>query len=871
MISESLGPYRVLAKLGEGGMGEVYRARDTRLGREVALKVLPPTCASDPDRIARFQREAQVLASLNHPHIAAIYGLEEAEDVRALVLELVEGDTLAERIARGPIAVDEALAIATQIAAALEAAHEQGIIHRDLKPANIKVDPNGRVKVLDFGLAKLTEQPASAANPSTLSMSPTITTPAMTQIGMILGTAAYMSPEQAKGKPADKRSDVWAFGCVLYEMLTGKRAFDGEDVSETLASVLKGEPDWTAVPSNNRVLHTLLRRCLHRTPRQRFGDAAAIAVLLPDAAIEPVEPAPAPRATSRMRWMAIGAAVGAVAAALALYAMRSLPRAAAASPRVFELSVPSAFNYGAVSPGAISPDGSRVAFAATNAQGGIDVMLRRLDGSADQLLASTRGAHSLFWSPDSRWIAFYDSRQLMRVDTAGGVPPELLAKVAVPQGRGGAWSSTGEILFTDERAIKRLDLNTRAVTSVTRPPAEGESHLFPAFLPGGDRFMFTARRSAGPTVVMIASIDGSNVRQILQATSQVIPTSDGFVLFARDGTLLAQRFDPDTESFAGDPQPVATGIFHLPDTTAMGVSVADDSTLIYALRREEPNNVLRWYPLDGGPPRPVPHERLDTAGGGFSLSPDGNRVLVPHAQPDANVDIWMVDARDGKRTRVTNDAARETAPVWSPDGRSVVFQRQGVGLMRVAVDTRREELLRRGQFFLHQWSADGKFIVFARADESGAQDLWAAPADASAKEFKVAEGPFEETQGQLSGDSKWLAFASDETGSWEVYVQEFPSGANRRPVSQGGGRMPRWSPDSRTIYYLTAAGDLVTVSFDPSNATVSTPQARLSLKQRWRNQAFRYAVHDGAVLSMDFEEPAIQSRVMLNWTAALKK
>jgi serine/threonine protein kinase/Tol biopolymer transport system component len=625
-------------------MGEVWCATDTNLGRQVAIKILPDAFAHDPERLARFEREAKTLASLNHPNIAQIYGLEKTDGIRALVMELVEGPTLADRIAQGPIPVDEALPIARQIAQALEAAHEQGIIHRDLKPANIKVRPDGTVKVLDFGLSKAME-PTGVMSPG-LSQSPTITTPAMTQAGMILGTAAYMAPEQAKGRTVDRRADVWAFGCVLYEMLTGKPAFDGEDVAETLSAVLKSEPDWTLLPPElPREVRRLLGLCLEKDVKNRRSDAADVRLDIEGALQEPADSTAAP-ARSKRAWIVAGVMTLAFATLAAVY----FSQQPASPPEMrLEITTPST---SAPLEFALSPNGRYIVFVASG-DGPQRLWLRAMDQTAAQPMTGTEGAGHPFWSADSRSVGFFASGKLQRIDIAGG-PPQALANA--PAGRGGAWNPDGTILFAASQAgpLSRLPVKAGEPGVVTRIVQGQLSHRFPQFLPDGRHFLFFVQGSAATQGIYWGSLDGGEPRRLVASDTAGAWAPPDRLLFVRQGVLVATPFATETGEITGEPITVAdpvgvdAGIYH------GGFSVSADGRVAYRAGSER--RQLTWFQRDG--------KRVGTAGapdetGLFypELSPDGSRVAVTRARVlQNNADEWLIDlARGGTATRFTFD------------------------------------------------------------------------------------------------------------------------------------------------------------------------------------------------------------------------
>jgi eukaryotic-like serine/threonine-protein kinase len=594
-----VGPYEINGTLGVGGMGEVYRAHDARLARDVALKVLPEHFAADPERLARFAREAQVLAALKHPNIAAIYGLEEGgaegDHVRALVLELVEGETLADRVARGPIPVDEAVSIAKQIAEALQAAHEQGVIHRDLKPSNIKITPDEHVRVLDFGLAKLTEAGgaskaggASEGALAQLSMSPTITSPAATGIGVILGTAAYMAPEQAKGRPADKRSDVWAFGCVLYEMLAGKRAFEADDISDTLALVLKGEPDWTALPSNiSSSIRALIRSCLEKDPRTRLADmSGALFVVCNQSELTPVGSLPV-SAAKMPRWQRL-ALVAAVVVLIVLMGAGVWFATRPTTPQVTRFSVTSPEEMSFVTGGrpgtsvAISPDGRMLAFTARDKNEKVMLWLRPIEALTAQPLAGTDGAQFPFWSPDSRSIGYFVQGKLLKIGASGGPPVTLCA---VNLGRGGTWNRDGEIIYGENTGpLFRVSSAGGAPVAMTKLDSAVQDHRFPSFLPDGRHALYFNTTTEGNVGVSLLSLDTGETRRLIDAdTGAVYDSHSGHLLFGRQGTLMAQPFDANTFTLSGEPFPIGERLESGVYAGIVSFSVADSGTLAYGM------------------------------------------------------------------------------------------------------------------------------------------------------------------------------------------------------------------------------------------------------------------------------------------------
>ena len=844
LLGRQVGTYQIVSHLGTGGMGEVYRARDATLNRDIALKVLPEPVAPDLDRLARFKREAQVLAALNHPNIAAIYGFEESNPspdpghaaVRALVLELVEGPTLADRIAHGPIPVDEALPIARQIAEALEAAHEQGIIHRDLKPANIKVRGDGTVKVLDFGLAKALEPAGSS--PGAM-QAPTIT---VTGVGVILGTAAYMSPEQARGKAVDKRADIWAFGCVVYEMLTGQRAFGGEDVAVTLAGVVEREPDFDALsPSVPARVRQVLRVCLRKELKQRASDIRDVRLALEGAfetTAPPATPSAAPR--GRLAWTTALAAVAVLGmVTLAIPAVRYLHEAPPPAPPETRTEIvtpatdqPTSF--------ALSPNGRQIVYVASG-DGTSRLWLRSLATTTAQPLPSTEGATAPFWAPDSRAIGFFAGGALKRLDLGGGAPQTLARVVA---GQGGAWSAAGVIVVapSNNTALLRVSATGGAAAIVTTLGPQNQGHLAPHFLPDGRRFLFYVRGSVDTAGIYLGSLVGSAPTRLTAADSAgvYLPSGPGpaeafrgggWLLWVRAGTLVAQRLDVARAALTGEPVTLADG-------------VADDGLNRSAVSVAATGLVA--YRIGGGSQRQLTWmDRSGTVGGTVG-DPDGNDLSAPRVSPDGrrvvvvrrvqgNQDVWLLD---GARTRrVTFDAANDNFSVWSPDGTRIVFSFNRAGrydlYQKLASGAGVEEQLVVSDQTKtpSSWSADGRFLLFHSTDPQTSTDLWVMPMVGDRTRPSVfLKTPFREAYGVFSPDGRWVAYMSNESGRVEIYVRPFvPPGAagtaagaagGQWQVSTAGGIHPVWRPDGRELYYLNPAGAMMAAPITVIGATL---------------------------------------------------
>jgi serine/threonine protein kinase len=904
VIGDSLGPYQILAPLGSGGMGEVYRARDTKLNRDVALKVLPTDFALDPDRLARFKREAQVLASLDHPNVGAIYGFEDADGLHALVLQLVEGPTLADRIAQGPMPVDEALAIARQIAEALEAAHEKGIIHRDLKPANIKVREDGTVKVLDFGLAKMLEAGGAQAgavggagqgggtggageagmvlargfSPANVTNSPTITTPAMTLAGVILGTAAYMSPEQAKGRPADKRSDIWAFGCVLYEMLTGRRAFEGDDVSETLATVLKSEPSWKALPEDIAPpIRTLLARCLQRDPKRRLPAIAVATLDIDDAlagpqatAVNSVHVARGP-GRERLAWtIATIAVVSAISLGVANYLLN--PRLDDRATR-FTIPLPEGWRLASAPvPFKISPDGRRVVFAGTDVGSRTVLWTRALDSLTSQELPGTDGSTTFFWSPDSRNVAFWASGKLKKIDVAGGRPITLCD---AGNFQGGAWNQDGIIIFASAQRLKRVSESGGIPVDIDTQPTAGTPSL-PHFLPDGRHFFYRAFGG-----LFVASLDSAERKEIFGVGGPVnVEYADGHLLYERDGTLMAQRFDHRRLELSGEPSPIADGINKFSVTQTALFSTSSTGTLVYQTGTSDPSLQLVWLDRSG--------KQLATVGepadyADVSLSPDGKQVAATILDPAQRTrNIWIVDVGSGRRRQFTFDPADELAPVWSPDGSSIAFnsrRQERTGLyQKPSNGAGSEETL--FEFPPETlavnplgWTADGRSLLFVGGTQ-GAAVLSVLPLSGERKPVTYLAGR-EAGPGQLSPDNRWIAYFSGESGRAEVYVTPYPNRGGKWRVSTDGGTQPRWRSDGKEIFYVNRESKIVAAEVSAQGDGFQVETVRPLFGIRGGGTRYAYDVSpDGQrfLINKRIEDhsPSSPLTVILNWSAALK-
>jgi eukaryotic-like serine/threonine-protein kinase len=872
-VGERLGPYEILAPIGAGGMGDVYSARDTRLHRDVAIKV------SQERFTERFELEARAIAALNHPNVCHLYDVEP----NYLVMELVDGPTLAERLKQGAIPLDESLNIARQIADALEAAHEKGIVHRDLKPGNIKIRPDGTVKVLDFGLAKVGGTPSVQGEHSpTLTVGPT-------EAGMILGTAGYMSPEQAKGKPVDQRADIYAFGVVLYEMLTGERLHHGETTTEILASVIRDEPQWDKVPVQ---LRRLLRRCLEKDPNKRLRHIGDVMALVDDAPVATTSVPAQPTASNRWLWPMAAALAAAVlvAAVFAFLYLRPKPTLAAAVQR-FEIALPEQLD-GQRSALSVSPDGTRVVFSNMKQGSTNRLWVRRLDSVESQPLNGTEGAEGLpFWSPDSRFIAFTSQGKLKKIEAAGG-PAQTLADATGVYG--GFWTADGRIVFSSEKALSFHDLREVSAAGGVANPFQNALHVFaPALLPDGRHFVYLYETGNSSTGIFLGSLDAKpsqSPRKLLPDDSDVVyaPSQDpnlGYLLFVRSrsaagvGALMAQPFDVRKLELVGEPVPIAQRVYAF-----VGFSVSQTGVLAYRSAAAAPSQ-LTWFDRQG--------KVLGTLGetgdyAEMAISPDGLRVVVNRHDPQGGDDLWMFDLARAASTRFTFQGGGY--PVWSPDGSRIVFASTRDG--RADLYEKLSNGGGGGDELLFKsdennvplgWSPDGRFLFFA--SDGVPLRSWVLPLDsqghAAGKPYLFLNGGIAE---RFSHDMRWVACVSDESGRFEVYVRPFdPNSANGSPpgagnwrVSAVGGVGSRWNANGKELIYLASDGAFMGVDVIANPVFQSGPPRVLfkpkglgsPAKTGWDvspdGKKFLLPIPTGASAAAPYT-------VVLNWTSLLKK
>ena len=885
-----LGPYQVIGPIGAGGMGEVSRAHDTKLRRDVALKIVPPAFTSDPERMGRFEREAHVLASLSHPNIASIFGIEESGATRALVMELVEGPTLAERIQPGPIPLQEALEIARQVVAAIEYAHDHGVIHRDLKPANIKITPDGTVKVLDFGLAKALTgdlNPASGSSSNSPTLSPTLSMRA-TQAGMILGTAAYMAPEQAKGKAVDRRADIWAFGVVLFEMLTGQSLFTGDSATEIIASALKEEPKLEKLPASTPgAVRKLIERCLNKDPKQRLQSIGEARIIL-NAPMEEAAPSAAGQpgtlaAHSSRRAGVMPWAVALTASLLALAGIsfvhfREVPPARQILR--FQIAAPGAFPLGFP---AISPDGHILAFV-TNNGGRFQLWIRALDTLESRALAGTDGASYPFWSPDGAYIGFFQQGKLKKIAIAGG-PAQTLCDA--PNGRGGTWNRAGVIVFSPGPTSELFRVSSAGGTSspVTHVPGTGAGHRFPAFLPDGTHFLYNAGSDKPDAAGLFAgSLDGSApVRLLPDATNglfapSTIPGTAAYLLFRREDTLMAQPFDPKALKTAGETFPVAEHVLAGGNIGFGAFSASANGILVYHSGGAVANRELVW--LDRAGKRLRVASKPDAFVGTLALSPDEKAVAVAIGTI-AQDDIWVQDLQRNTVSRFTFRPGGNRGQTWSPDGSRIVFAFQDNSTYssdlyrKPSAGTGQEELLLHGgvNALPHDWSHDGKFLAISQTDPKTATDIWLLPMDGASKPIPYLRTPYDETGAAFSPDGKWMAYTSNESGQNQVYVQAVPVSGAKWQISTTGGADAQWRIDGKELFYVSADGKLMSVPIKlGASVEPATPQG-----------LFNYAGTTAYAPSRDGQQFLVNVpaggeaatvpplTVITNWQAELKK
>ena len=897
-LGTRLGAYQIVAPLGAGGMGEVYRARDPKLGRDVAIKVLPSALVNDPERLARFDREARLLAALTHPHIAAIYSVEESGGLRALVLELVEGTTLEERLkAEAPVGLPMAdvLAFASQIADALDAAHERGIVHRDLKPANIMITPEGAVKILDFGLAK------AATAESSMTVSPTSIVP--TAAGTLLGTAPYMSPEQARGKPVDKRADIWAFGCVLYEMLSGRRAFAGDTSTDAIVAIIERDPDWHSLPQNTPApIVRVLRRCLVKDRRHRQRDIGDVRLDIAEALSG--AGAAAPAAASRRQFASTAgiALTTFVLGAAGVWTMRSsVPPSQTADAPVKRLTVRIQSGIGAIDAEimgslrggrsvAVSPDGTRIAFVA-NIGGSSRLYLRALNQSAGTSIDGTEGASAPFFSPDGRWVAFFAGGQLRKIQIEGGHPVNVCDAPDNTGGASGAWGRDGTIVFalpaTARAGLMRVSADGGKSEVLTTPdPSEGGGHFDPSFTLDGRGVLFATRSTRNNTEsIMVRSLMNGEQRKIVDGGERPLQMATGHLIFGRGSAIVAMKFDAVSWQPSGKAVLVQDGVVR------GQIDVSADGLLAYVGEPAVDGRSVVWVDRSGVETTAVSGRR------GFGrprLSPDGQRLLVEVAQDtgdpalrtlrsqSSGSDVWLYNFQNGAFTRVTTNG-RSNSPFWTPDGKRIAYRTNQSIFWQPVDGGTAEPLIAPSEPGLDAagvapgaWSPDGKTLLFV-VHGSGATgaDIWSLTPDPPRTARPVVARPGDQWSARVSPDQRWISYASNESGRWDVFIEPFGGGA-RHAASTDGGEQAIWSPKGDELFYRN--GDqMLAVSVSGNGAGIETGPPHLLFRGQYvSTDLAAYDVsRDGRRFLMirpsDDELRPAEISVVENWFAELKR
>ena len=865
----SLGPYRIERFVAAGGMGEVYGAHDTKLRRQVAIKILPDSFSHDADRVARFRREAHVLAALNHPHIGAIYGLEEANGRHFLVLELVDGETIAERLTRGRLTVDESLAVAKQIADALESAHEKGVVHRDLKPSNVALTHDGIVKVLDFGLARMAADDGS-------SVDRTITSPGMaTAVGVILGTAAYMSPEQARGRTADKRSDIWAFGCVLYEMLTGKPAFSpstgsgssraqslggGNDVSDTLTAVLLGEPDWTAVPGEvPRYIRTLLRQCLERSRTARIADVAAVRFVLAHGATLESPPGTAATASTLkprswphvLPWVVAATCATALGLVLGFWPPWRQQRA----PTLMRMSVElgdhvSLANTDLGAGTTLSPDGSIIVFAGRPPTGASSQLyVRRLDQLRAAPLAGTDDAESPFFSPDGKWIAFFAGGKLKKIAVTGGASVTLCD---APAGRGGTWGDDDTIVFSPgvSLATRLLRVSSKGGTPASvAPESDTPQARWPQILPGGRAVLFTSSRTVADfndAELIVQPLSGGASKVVHRGGFYGRYVPSGHLLYVHAGTLWAAPFDLNRLAVTGSATPVIEGVTSNAATGGAQLDMSTNGTLVYLPGEETSGVPIHWLDRDG---KTTPLRSVPANWTALQFAPDGRQLALQINMVGAGADVRVYEWERDVLSRLIADPGNHANPVWTPDGRRIVFgstpanqgtlnlywrRADGVGEVQRLTDSPYGHVA-------GSWHPSGKFLAFAELNPQTNFDLLILPMEGDensgwrpGKPTAFLNSRFDERNPMFSPDGRWIAYQSNESERNEVYVQPYPGPGGTLQISTDGGVFPTWSRTARELFFGTPSQQIMTVAYDVDGSAFRARKPQLLSDARYK-------------------------------------
>ncbi len=903
----TLGPYEIVSPLGAGGMGEVYRARDTRLDRTVAIKVLPAHLADSPERRLRFEREAKAISALNHPHICALYDIGRQESTDFLVMEFVEGETLAARVEKGPLPLDQILQYGIEISDALSKAHRGGVVHRDLKPANIMLTKSG-VKLLDFGLAKLAVAPMSSSATSAAGTPPlqdmaTSSKPLTTE-GTLVGTLQYMAPEQLEGREADARTDVFAFGAVLYEMTTGKRAFEGKSQASVIAAILqKDPPPITALqPMTPPALDRVIKKCLAKDPDERWqtvqdlrdelkwileGGSSVGAIHESSLQLAAVGTSPLQPVWRRALPWAAAAGIFLLAAifvTITYWRVTRAPTIAVVSQilppakRTFE------FGQAFASVPQLSPDGRRLVFLANGPQEKPTLWVRSLDSTEAKPLQGTEGASAPFWSPDGDYLGFFAGRKLKKIEVSGG-PPVDVCDVAL--GQGGSWAPDGTILFSPSGTSPLYRVNAAGgqpvpVTALDQSRQEA-SHFWPQFLPDNRHFLFyVVSSSADFSGAYVGSLEGGKPKLLLRGSSNAVFAPPGYLLLVRDGTLMAQRFDLGRLELSGDPVVIAQSVGVTHDIRPAMATASRNGILGYWTGASAAGWQLQWFDRDGKPAGSIGGTQIFYTP---RLSPNGKELAVAIGPPGSPTrDIWVFDLARGVETRLTFDPFHNWTPVWSPDGTRLAFSSNPKGQFHIyekaanGTGTTQPLLEDNATEYVDSWSSDGQYIAYGRQDPQGKPgwDIWILPLFGDKKPFPLLQSQFNKEDPSFSPDGKWLAYDSDESGRWEVYIVPFPQGNGKWQVSTGGAEQPRWRRDGKELFYMSAENELMAAGVQEKNGSLEIGNPQPLFQTNTARSAFRtYDVTaDGrkfVVITQPTQSSAEPLTLVINWPALLKK